>query len=158
MGCGGWFQGMVTWGGQNMATIPGCQLWSWHIPRVWAATVMTPPHRAFVWPVLQLLWIPEPIEWEGFTSLRDHHNKQTGPKTSSHRTNVQTTANGDSLLGFDLTQRGFSWSTCKSPDFIFHSQVQGWEPSILKINKNRCLKAGIMCYCIPTSSHMCNEY
>lgn len=45
----------------------------------------------------------------GFTSLRDHHNKQTGPpKTSSHRTNVQTTANGDSLLGFDLTQRGGS--------------------------------------------------
>lgn len=87
MGCGGWFQGMVTWGGQNMATIPGCQLWSWHIPRVWAATVMTPPHRVFVWPVLQLLWIPEPIEWEGFTSLRDHHNKQTGPqnKFPSHQ-------------------------------------------------------------------------
>lgn len=66
MGFGGWFQAMVTWGEQDMATIRSCQLQSWHIPQVWAVTVMTPSHCAFVWPVLQLLWIPTPIEWEGF--------------------------------------------------------------------------------------------
>lgn len=84
-----------------MATIPACQLPSWHIPQVWAATAMTPSHRVFVRPVLQLLRIPEPIEWEGLPPLETiTTNKQAPPKTSSHRTNVQTTANGDSLPGF----------------------------------------------------------
>lgn len=69
-GFGGWFQGMVTWGEQNMATIRSRQLQSWHIPQLWAVTVMTPSHCAFVWPVLQLLWIPRPIEWEDFPPQR----------------------------------------------------------------------------------------
>lgn len=61
---------MVTWGEQDMATIRSRQLQSWHIPQLWAVTVMTPSHCAFVWPVPQLLWIPRPIEWEGFPPQR----------------------------------------------------------------------------------------
>ena len=114
---------MVTWGEQDMATIRSCQLQNWQIPQVWVATVMTPSHSAFVWPVLQLLLDPKANWVGGFLPLRDHHNKQIDQKTSSHRTNVQTTANGDSLVGFDITQKGSSWSTSEPLAFILHSQV-----------------------------------
>lgn len=96
-----------------MATVPSCQLQSWHTlppPPVWAATAMTPSHCAFVRPVLQLLRIPTPIEWEGFHPFYGPSQQTNRPedKTSSHHADVQTTANGDSLLGFDIAQRGCS--------------------------------------------------
>lgn len=53
-----------------MATIRSRQLQSWHIPPLWAVTVMTPSHCAFVGPVLHLLWNPRPIEWEVFPPQR----------------------------------------------------------------------------------------
>lgn len=118
-------------------------------PRVWAATVMTPSHRAFVWPVLQLLWIPKPIEWEGLPPLETITTNKQSPKTSSHRTNVQTTANGDSLLGFWFnTKRLFTkhfWASSFHP----LQPRSGAEPSILKINKNRWIKTGITCFFKP---------
>lgn len=51
-----------------------------HPPEVWAVTVMTPSHCAFVWPVLQLLWIPRPIEWEGFPPQRPSQQTNTPDK------------------------------------------------------------------------------
>lgn len=91
MGGSGWFSGhgdLRRAEHGNHAT--QCQLQSWHIHEVWAATVMTPSHSAFVWPVLQPLWILKPIEWEGLPPLETiTTNKQTRKQVPTAPTSKQ---------------------------------------------------------------------
>lgn len=80
MGSGGWslwLEELRTWQPYQAVSY---KVGTPPFPQVWAVTAMTPSHCAFVWPVLQLLCIPTPIEWEDPPSFTDHHNKQIDQK------------------------------------------------------------------------------
>lgn len=92
---------------------------------------------------------PQANRMGGFTSLRDITTNKQSPKTSSHRTNVQTTANGDSLLGFWFNTKRLFMKHFWASRFHLAQPRSGAEPSILKINRNRWIKTGITCFFKP---------
>lgn len=78
MGFGGWSQGRMTWGEQDMAAIPSRQLQSWHIPPILGIDSDDPITQR-----LCMTCPPASLEpkgnWVGggfFFLLSNHHNKQ----------------------------------------------------------------------------------
>lgn len=81
MGSGGWslwLEELRTWQPYQAVSY---KVGTPPFPQVWAVTAMTPSHCAFVWPVLQLLCIPTPIEWEDPPLLYRPSQQTNRPET-----------------------------------------------------------------------------